>query len=271
MSTDKRTASKFRAWLGRAVWPAGAAVVMIGIWYAAIWLFNIPRYLLPAPHAIVIEAINRWDYLIQGTLLTFSSALAGFILAGVIGITAATILSQSKLLEKSLYPYAIVLQTLPIVAIAPMVVVWMGTGRQTIAVIAFIVAFFPIISNTTLGLTSTDHNLINLLELYSANRLQLLLKLRIPYAIPYIVGGLRISAGLAVIGAIVGEFVAGMGGRAGGLGYQIAEAATMVQTTYLFAAAFAACAMGLIVFIAVNSASHFLLRNWHESSVQREN
>lgn len=270
MSADNR-GNKFTAWLQRAVWPLGAGVVMIVIWYLAIWLFNIPRYLLPMPHAIVQEGAAKWDYLSHGTLLTFSSALAGFALAGVIGIVAATIMSQSRLLEKSLYPYAIVLQTIPVVAIAPMVVVWMGTGRQTIAVIAFIVAFFPIISNTTLGLTSTDHNLINLLELYSASRLQLLLKLKIPYAIPYIIGGLRISAGLAVIGAIVGEFVAGMGGRAGGLGYQIAESATMVQTTYLFAAAFAACGMGLLVFFTVNAASHFLLRNWHESSVRREN
>jgi NitT/TauT family transport system permease protein len=263
-----------RAWRARAtrvLWPAGAAVVMISLWYGAIRLFDIPRYLLPTPHAVVRAGIDDWDYLSHGIRLTFTSALIGFLLACAIGVAAATILSQSKVLEKSLYPYAIVLQTIPIVAIAPMIVVWMGTGRQTIAAIAFIIAFFPIISNTTLGLTSTDHNLVNLLELYSASRWQMLVKLRIPFAIPFVVGGMRISAGLSVIGAIVGEFVAGMGGRDGGLGYQIAESATMVRTTYLFAAAFAACGMGLLVFFAINSFSYFLLRNWHESSVRREN
>ncbi len=261
----------WRAKAAQALWPAGAAVVMIGLWYGSVHLFEIPRYLLPMPHEIVKAGIDNWDYLWHGIRLTFTSALVGFVLACVVGVAAATVLSQSKLLERSLYPYAIVLQTIPIVAIAPMIVVWLGAGRQAIVAIAFIIAFFPIISNTTLGLTSTDHNLLNLLELYSASRWQMLVKLRIPFAIPFIVGGMRISAGLSVIGAIVGEFVAGMGGRAGGLGYQIAEAATMVRTTYLFAAAFAACGMGLLVFFAINGLSHLMLRNWHESSVTREN
>lgn len=271
MSRVKAGADSWHARAAQLLWPAGAAVVMIGLWYGSIWAFDIPRYLLPTPHAVVEAGIDNWDYLWHGIRLTFTSALVGFVLACGIGIAAATILSQSKVLEKSLYPYAIVLQTIPIVAIAPMIVVWMGAGRQAIVAIAFIIAFFPIISNTTLGLTSTDHNLVNLLELYSASRWQMLVKLRIPFAIPFIVGGMRISAGLSVIGAIVGEFVAGMGGRDGGLGYQIAESATMVRTTYLFAAAFAACGMGLLVFFAINAFSHLMLRNWHESSVTREN
>lgn len=271
MSNTSVTSRDWRTIAARIGWPLGAAVVMIGLWYGAIWAFDIPRYLLPEPHRFIQAGIDNGDYLLNGIRLTFTSALIGYLMAAVIGVAAATILSQSKILEKSLYPYAIVLQTIPIVAIAPMVVVWMGTGRMTIAVIAFIIAFFPIISNTTLGLTSTDHNLLNLMELYSASRWQMLVKLRIPFALPYIVGGLRISAGLSVIGAIVGEFVAGMGGRAGGLGFQIAEAATMVRTSYLFAAAFAACGMGLIVFFAINGLSYLLLRNWHESSVRREN
>jgi NitT/TauT family transport system permease protein len=162
------------------------------------------------------------------------------------------------------------LQTIPIVAIAPLIVIWVGAGMNAVVLIAFIISLFPIISNATAGLTSTDHNLISMFELYNASWWQRMVKLKLPYAMPYLMTGLRISSGLAVIGAIVGEFIAGIGGLRGGLGYVIISAYNRVQIPYLFAAALSSALLGIVIFVAVSVVSGRFLRHWHESAVRRE-
>lgn len=251
--------------------PLAVAVLFVTAWYGAIVLLRLPPYLLPPPHRIVLAAMDDWSNLVHASLRTFRAAMAGFVLSGCTGVAAAIIMAQSRVLERSLYPYAILLQTVPIIAVAPIIVVWLGAGTRAIVAISFIIAVFPVISNTTLGLISTDHNLLNLLELYGTSRWQQLLKLRLPHALPHILGGLKISGGLAVIGAIVGEFVAGIGGLQGGLGYLITVAARQLEMDHLFGAATLSCLMGIAVFFGISGVSHLLLRHWHESAVIREN
>ena len=261
------------AWLellGNAGPPVGAFVVFVVVWQAVVTALGIPKYLLPAPTDIVAAWIDNADIIVIALTSTFISALLGFGLSIVVGLIAALIMSQNKLLERSLYPYAIMLQTIPIVAIAPLIVIWVGAGMNAVVLIAFIISLFPIISNATAGLTSTDHNLISMFELYNASWWQRMVKLKLPYAMPYLMTGLRISSGLAVIGAIVGEFIAGIGGLRGGLGYVIISAYNRVQIPYLFAAALSSALLGIVIFVAVSIVSGRFLRHWHESAVRRE-
>jgi NitT/TauT family transport system permease protein len=219
----------------------------------------------------VVEAwTENRNTLAIALLSTFVSALIGFGLAIVVGMTTALILSQSKILERSLYPYAVLLQTIPIVAIAPLIVIWAGAGMPAVVIISFLISLFPIITNTHAGLTSTDHNLLAMFELYNATWWQRMTKLKFPAALPYIMTGLRISSGLAVIGAIVGEFIAGIGGLRGGLGYVITSAAAQIKMPYLFAAALTSSILGIVIFIIVSFVSARFLRHWHESAVRRE-
>jgi NitT/TauT family transport system permease protein len=176
-------------------------------------------------------------------------------------------MSLSKTVEKSFYPYTIILQTLPIVAVAPIIVIWFGAGINAIVIISFLISFFPILSNTLTGLNSTDQNLKNLFFLYNAKKTQTIWKLRFPAALPYIMAGLKISCSTSVVGAIVGEYVAGIGGGKGGLGYGITVAAARLETPYLFACGFSAALMGIGFFLVINAVSNRLLRSWHESAM----
>ena len=239
-------------------------------WQVAVLVLRVPRYLLPPPTEIVAAWVARGNELLVALTSTFLSALLGFGLSIVIGMAVALLMSQSKLLERSIYPYAIMLQTIPIVAIAPLIVIWVGAGMPAVVIIAFLISLFPIITNTAAGLTSTDHNLVSMFELYNASWWQRMVKLKLPFALPYIMTGLRISSGLAVIGAIVGEFIAGIGGLRGGLGYVIVSAANRLEMPYLFAAALTSSLLGIIIFIAVSLVSARFLRHWHESVVRRE-
>ena len=265
--------------------PVGLFFVFVVVWQAVAVLFQVPHYILPKPTEIAEVVTDERGAIIAGAMwTTFLTALCGYLLAIVIGMVAALVMTQNKLLERSLYPYAIMLQTIPIVAIAPIIVIYAGTdliplgigplviGQVTkpVVIITLIIALFPIISNATAGLTATDHNLITMFELYNANWWQRMWKLRLPAAMPYIMTGLRISAGLAVIGAIVGEFIAGIGGSKGGLGYVIVSYANRLQMAPLFAAALASSLLGIIIFIAVSQLSTRYLRHWHESAVRRE-
>jgi NitT/TauT family transport system permease protein len=250
--------------------PVGVFVILVVVWQVAVVLLRVPRYLVPSPTDIIAAAIARGGDLLVALTSTFLSALLGFGLSIVIGMSVALIMSQSKLLERSLYPYAITLQTIPIVAIAPLIVIWVGAGMPAVVIISFLISLFPIISNTTTGLTSTDHNLLSMFELYNANWWQRMIKLRLPFALPYIMTGLRISSGLAVIGAIVGEFIAGIGGLRGGLGYVIISAANHLEMPYLFASALASALLGITIFIGISLVSAAFLRHWHESAVHRE-
>jgi NitT/TauT family transport system permease protein len=265
--------------------PVGLLAILLAGWQGLAVALQIPHYILPKPTEIVAALGDEKGALLAGAMwITFLEAICGFFLAIVAGLLAAIVMTQNRLLERCLYPYAIMLQTIPIIAVAPIIVIYLGTDLATLAIgpltigavtkpvvaISFIIALFPIISNSAAGLTSTDHNLVTMFELYNASWWQRMWKLKLPAALPYIMTGLRISAGLAVIGAIVGEFIAGIGGSRGGLGYVIISAANRLEMAYLFAAALASSLLGIIIFIAVSQLSNRFLRHWHESATQRE-
>jgi len=262
--------SPILGWIRAAGPPILVFVVFISAWQGLCRALEIPKFLLPAPTDIVDAWIENAGNLVGALISTFVSALIGFGLAIVIGMSLALLMSQSKIIERSLFPYAVLLQTIPIVAIAPLIVIWFGAGMPAVVCIAFLISLFPIITNTTAGLTSTDHNLVAMFELYNASWWQRMVKLKVPYALPYIMTGLRISSGLAVIGAIVGEFIAGIGGLRGGIGYVITFAAAPIQMPYLFAAALTSSLLGIAILILVSMVSARFLRHWHESAIRRE-
>jgi NitT/TauT family transport system permease protein len=256
--------------LRRAIPPLLTFVIFIGGWELLLSLLGTPPYLFPKPTNIFQAAHNSWNNLTVSVFTTILESVIGFVFSIILGVSAAVVLALSKTVEKSVYPYAIILQTIPIVAIAPIIVIWFGPGLNSIVVIAFLIGFFPMLSNTLIGLNSSDHNMKNLFYLYNASRLQVMWKLRLPAALPYIVGGLKISCSLSVIGAIVGEYVAGIGGIKGGLGYAITVAAGRLQTPYLFACGLAASALGIGFFLIVNAFSKWMLSSWHESEMRTE-
>ena len=253
-------------------------ILMLVGWDVAVRLTNSPPYILPGPLLVIQTLIQDWNTLFPSLLVTIQITLFAFIAAVVSGLFIAIVFAQSKWIENSFFPYAVILQTTPIVAIAPLIILWVrqlvpGESSTFISLVicAWIVAFFPILSNTILGLNSIDHNLMNLFQLYNASRWQTLLYLRLPSALPYFLGGLRISGGLALIGAVVAEFVAGTGGTQSGIAYQILISSFNLQIPRMFAALFLTSVLGVIIFVVLTFISNFLLRNWHESAVRREN
>ena len=213
--------------------PTVLAPVVVGILFLLVWelgvrLTHTPPYLLPGPILVFQTLITEWGMLLPSLWITFKITIVAFVAAMISGLFVAILFTQSKWIERSFFPYAVILQTTPIVAIAPLIILWVrqlvpgdGSTFVSLVVCAWIVAFFPILSNTTLGLNSADHNLVNLFQLYKASRWQRLLYLQLPSAMPYFLAGLRISGGLALIGAVVAEFVAGTGGTQSGIAYQI--------------------------------------------------
>jgi NitT/TauT family transport system permease protein len=244
------------------------AVVAWGVWVDAA---HIKAYLVPPPDKVFHRFVSDRSSIWKAFSSTATSALYGYLAAIGTGFLIAMLFASSSVVRRSFYPFAIVLQTTPILAIAPLIIVWIGPGKTAVVVVTFIITVFPIIANSTIGLMSTDHNLINLFEINNANRRQMLWKLRIPNAMPYVVTGLRISAGLSVIGAIVGEVFAGQGGASAGLGALITFASARLRTDLLFAAALASSALGIAFFLIVSSLGNFAIRNWHESAVTHEN
>lgn len=204
-------------------------------------------------------------------MTTVYESVFGFLLSIIIGVSGAVLLASSKIIEKAVYPYAIVLQTIPVVAIAPIIVIWFGAGVNSIVIIAFLIGFFPMISNTLIGLNSTDGNMQNLFKLYNASRWQVMWRLRLPAAMPYIIAGLKVSCTLSVVGAIVGEYIAGIGGGEGGLGYAITVASSRLQTPYLFACGLCASILGITFYLLVSAFSKWALSSWHESEMKSEN
>jgi NitT/TauT family transport system permease protein len=198
--------------------------------------------------------------------------IAAFLVALVVGIAFAILFTQARLFEVSLFPYAVVLQVTPIVAIAPLVLIWVGLDHveRAVLILATIVAFFPILSNTTLGLKSVDHNLQNLLDLYRVSRWQRLKELQFPSALPFLLGGMKISGGLALIGAVVAEFTAGSGSGTG-LAWRILESGNRLNIPRMFAALLLLSLLGIIIFFSLSALEYLMLRKWHESAVGREN
>jgi NitT/TauT family transport system permease protein len=246
--------------------PLAALALLLGLWEGVTRLLAIPAWLLPPPSAIAAAAALDAGPLLSAALTTGRSALVGFGLSAAVGVLAAVILSSSRLLERALYPYTLFLQTVPIVAIAPLLVLWFGPGARAVSVSSFIVSLFPVIANTLSGLRSVEPPLKDLFRLYGARRLATLWKLELPAALPHLFTGLRVASGLAVIGAIVGEFVAGFSEDAAGLGILVLSAYRQLRTDLLFAAVLAASVLGLALFGAVSLTGSRLLSRWHPSA-----
>lgn len=252
--------------------PAIVGIVVLLAWASFVWVTGVPPYILPGPWLVLKTLISEWNELFPSLMITLQITITAFVAAIVSGLLVSILFTQSKWIERSLFPYAVILQTTPIVAIAPLIIIWLKNNTfAALVVCAWLVAFFPIVSNTTLGLNSIDHNLANVFQLYRASRWQTLLYLRLPSALPYFLGGLRISGGLALIGAVVAEFVAGTGGAKSGIAYQILMSSYNLQIPRMFAALIMTTSLGIIIFIVLTILSDFLLSNWHESAVQREN
>ncbi|WP_019012700.1 ABC transporter permease [Elioraea tepidiphila] len=256
-------------------WPKILMPLLIGIlslsvWEIAVRVNDVPHYVLPPPSVIWQTLLRDWHSLSVSLGITLQITFAALAVAAGLGLALAVLFAQSKWIELSLFPYAVVLQVTPIVAIAPLIIIWVDDIRIALLICAWIVAFFPILSNTTLGLNSADHNLVDLFRLYRASRFQQLVFLRLPSALPLFLAGLRISGGLALIGAIVAEFVAGTGGRASGLAYRILEAGYQLQIPRMFAALLLICLTGIAIFLALGLIQHLALRHWHESALKRE-
>ena len=253
------------------IWaPALIGVVAIALWEIAVRVTNMPPYLLPGPGLVLQALVEERGTLLPAMVITLQITLAAFGAAVVTGLAIAVLFAQSKWIERSFFPYAVILQTTPIVAIAPLIIIWLQNNTfAALVVCAWIVALFPIISNTTLGLNSADRNLVDLFTLYGASRWQTLIHLRLPSAMPYFLGGLRISGGLALIGAVVAEFVAGTGGARSGLAYQILISGYNLQIPRMFAALLLVAIMGVSIFVLLTWLSGICLGRWHESALGR--
>ena len=246
--------------------PILVLIVFLFTWSLGASLYNMP-FLLPNPLEVARAFVTDFDMIVGGLWITFQEALYGYLLAISIGISSAAVMSQSKILERSFYPYAILLQTLPAVAVAPLIVLWFGFDMQSVVVISLIISLFPIINNTLLGLKSTYINLVELFQMHNSSRFVNFFKLRLPAAIPHIIAGLRISAGLSVIGAIVGEFIIGSGSMGGGLGVMVIYAQADLETALVIALILTATFLGFAFFMTVTTLGHQLLKHWHESEI----
>lgn len=275
--TQTQAQPQRRSWVQRlgtvdVVAPLIVGVLMLVGWDLLVRVTGLPPYLLPGPLLVLQTLIAEAPQLFGSLWITLQITVAAFIAATISGLLIAVLFTQSRWIERSFFPYAVILQTTPIVAIAPLIIIWLKNNTfMALVVCAWIVAFFPIVSNTTLGLNSADHSLRNLFQLYGANRWQTLLYLRLPSALPYFLGGLRISGGLALIGAVVAEFVAGRGGARSGLAYQILMSSYNLQIPRMFAALGLITGLGVLIFVGLTLLSDALLRHWHESAIKREN
>jgi len=253
---------------------ASAIAIFIAIllaWLRIIATFKIPPYMLPTPLAVAAAAQDRFSSLLGSLAITATEAAGGLVAAIVIGVLIALVFAQSRWMRRMLFPYTILLQTVPIVAIAPLILMWVGAGTFSVGLVAFIICLSPIIANTTQGMVSVDRNLIDLFLMNNASRTQILLKLRLPHAMPALFTGIRISSGIAVIGAITGELFAGSARvGVGGIGYAIQYASAQLETDYLFALVAAATVLGFFFFFSVMLIEWYFLHQWHESARRAE-
>jgi NitT/TauT family transport system permease protein len=261
---------RFERWF-RWLAPLAIACLAIGAWDLVVRVNQIPPYILPGPSLVLKSLVGDWPTLWPSLLVTLKITGLALLAAIVGGAGLAILFSLSRWIELSLFPFAVILQVTPIVAIAPLILIYVDNTYLALLICAWIVAFFPILSNTSLGLNSADHNLRNLFELYRATRWQQLVHLRLPSAMPYFLGGLRIAGGLSLIGAIVAEFAAGTAGTGSGLAYRILEAGYRLNIPRMFAALLLISLTGILIFLAFTLLQHLLLRRWHESAVRREN
>ena len=250
-------------------WPVGVFVVVLLAWHFGTKIFEVPAYILPDPLRVLSAGIEKRDNLFSAVRISAAEAGIGFIASVIGGVLVAFVLAQSAVIRRCMFPYTILLQTVPILAVAPLILMWFGSGLKSIVLIVFIICLFPIIANTTQGLISVDQNLLNLFRMSNASRAQMLFKLRFPHAIPNFFVGLRISSGLSVIGAFTGEmFASSAAVGEGGLGYSIIYANSQLQTDYLFALVIACAALGSCFFFSVVFFEWLFLHNWHASAMK---
>jgi NitT/TauT family transport system permease protein len=241
--------------------------VLLLIWQLVLWIFRVPPFMLPSPWAVARAVVRRFPTLLTSLSITAEEAAGGLLASIAVGVMIALIFAQSRWVRRMLYPYTILLQTVPIVAVAPLILMWVGAGTASVALIAFIISLAPIIANTTQGLVSVDENLVHLFLMHNASPGQLLFKLRLPHAVPALFVGIRIASGISVIGAITGELYAGSSRVGeGGLGYSILYASSQLQTDYLFALVLAATVLGFGFFFIVAFLEWHFLHRWHESA-----
>lgn len=254
--------------IAEAAVPIFVFLLALAAWEAIVRLRGIPPYILPAPSMVAATLVKDWPVLSASMLVTLGITLEALVLATFGSLVLAFVFAQSRWIERAFFPFAVVLQVTPIVAIAPLLLIYLD-GRTAVLVCAFLVAFFPILSNTALGLASTDHNLLELMELYRAPRWRQLLLLRLPAALPYFLGGLRIGGGLALIGAIVAEIAAGSAGQGSGLAFRIVESGFRLNIPRMFAALTLISLSGIVIYVGFGLLSHLLLHRWHDSARRR--
>jgi NitT/TauT family transport system permease protein len=250
--------------------PLAVGVLFLVVWQVLVKAFDVPKYIVPSPTLVLETLVSDWSLLFHSLLITLKITFGAFFMAVVIGTAVAFLFVQSRWIEVSFFPYAVLLQVTPIVAIAPLIIIWVKNPTAALIVCATIIALFPIIANTTLGLRSVNPGLTDLFRMNGASRWQTLTRLRIPSAAPYFFGGLRISSGLALIGAVVAEFVAGTGGTSAGLAYQILQAGFSINIPRLFAALFLITVTGVALFLLMVFLSKLALGSWHESEIAHE-
>lgn len=253
-------------------WLMPVVMIALGLfaWDRVVVLNDIPHYILPGPGRVWDTLIADWSILLDALSITLAITGMALLAAVVGGAGLAILFKQSRLMEMSLYPYAVILQVTPIVAIAPLIFIYVEERLVGLLICAWLVAFFPVLSNTTLGLNSADHNLRDLFKIYGASRWQRLLHLELPSALPYFLGGLRIAGGLALIGAVVAEYVAGTGGIGSGLAFTILEAGYRLNIPRMFAALILIASTGIVIYAVLSFISWMLLHKWHESALKRE-
>jgi len=265
-----RARARRREKIGRWLLPLVVISLTIYGWDRICVINNIPHYILPRPGLVAKTMISDWPVLFSALLVTLQITLMALAVAVIGGVGLAVLFTQSKFIEMSFYPYAVILQVTPVVAIAPLIFIYVSSKMVGLLLVAWIVAFFPILSNTTLGLHSADHNLRDLFKIYGATRWQTLRYLQLPSALPYFLGGLRIAGGLALIGSVVAEYVAGSSGIGSGLAFTILEAGYRLNIPRMFAALFLIAGSGVMIFAGLSFLSHMLLRKWHESALKQE-
>jgi len=251
--------------------PIGVVVCLILIWGISVSVSGVPQYILPGPLAVANALYTDWGTLFPALLITAKITLFSLLLALIGGCAFAIFLVQSRWIETAFYPIAVILQVTPVVAISPLILIYAPSTQSALLICAFLVAFFPILSNMVQGLKSVDHNLLNLFELYGASRWQTLFYLQIPAAQPYFMTGLRIGGGLALIAAVVAEFAAGSAGAGSGLAFRLLEAQFRMNIPRLFAALLMLSVLGVAIFALTSFIAWLTLHRWHESSLKREN
>jgi NitT/TauT family transport system permease protein len=253
----------------RIVLPIVTLALGVLVWEVVVRLNDIPPFILPGPGLVAATVVSDWPLLWASLLVTLTTTFYALALAFVGGVGMAILFNQSRWMEHSFYPYAVILQVTPVVAVAPLLLIYLPQ-QAAVLTCAWIVAFFPILANTTLGLASVDRNLVDLFEIYGASGMKMLLRLKLPAALPYMLGGLRIAGGLSLVGAVVAEIAAGSAGAGSGLAYRIAESAYRLNIARMFAALILLSITGIAIFSTLSFVSYLSLRRWHESAVASE-